>query len=72
MRGAYLNVYRDGGRAALWLRVIPVDGLIAGGDYGHEFTLHQFTDSARRGRAKIQDHAIRQDQDRVNQDKARN
>ena len=23
--------------------VIPVDGLIARGDYEHEFTLHQFT-----------------------------
>ena len=25
------------------LDVIPVDGLIARGDYEHEFTLHQFT-----------------------------
>jgi hypothetical protein len=43
---ACLNVYRNGGRSALRLRLrdsIPVDGLSARGDDEHEFTLHQFT-----------------------------
>jgi len=40
----------------------------ARGDYEHEFTLHQFTILPGGSAPKIQDHAIRQDQDRVNQD----
>jgi hypothetical protein len=43
MRGAYFNVFRHRRAALGYDCVIPVDGLIARGDYEHEFTLHQFT-----------------------------